>query len=177
MDADNGKTGDLDCIGINNERPGSGDSESVEVGSGGYNKGLFDWIVLAVNLAGLITNTVSPASYVLAGFGQREVSSSATSLGAGLAPIGSVVSNPNNIIFENASEGGSGPNGGTTYSYQAYPNGTQLDNSYDVDNKFTVCDQNGSTNTNGDFVFNLDKLNRAANTSTSNPAKFIIEEN
>ena len=140
-------------------------------------KGLFDWIVLAVNLAGLITNTVSPASYVLAGFGQREVSSSATSLGAGLAPIGSVVSNPNNIIFENASEGGSGPNGGTTYSYQAYPNGTQLDNSYDVDNKFTVCDQNGSTNTNGDFVFNLDKLNRAANTSTSNPAKFIIEEN
>jgi len=140
-------------------------------------KGLFNWTVLAVNLAGLTTNTVSPVSYALAGFSQREVLSSATSLGAGLAPIGSIVSNPNNLSFENASEGGSGPNGGTIYSYQAYPNGTQLDNTYDVDNKFTVCDQNGLTNTNGGFVFNLDKLNRAANTSTSNPAKFIIEEN
>ena len=140
-------------------------------------KGLFNWTVLAVNLAGLTTNTVSPVSYALAGFSQREALSSATSLGAGLAPIGSVVSNPNNVSFENASEGGSGPNGGTTYSYQAYPNGTQLDNTYDVDNKFTVCDLNGSTNINGGFVFNLDKLNRAANTSTSNPAKFIIEEN
>jgi hypothetical protein len=68
------------------------------------------------------------------------------------------------------------PNGGTSYTYQSYANGTQLNNSFDVNNKFTVCDQNGLVNPNADYVFNLDKLNRAANSSTSNPATFVISE-
>ena len=52
----------------------------------------------------------------------------------------------------------------------------QLDNSYDLDNKFTVCDSLGVTNSNGDHIFNLDKLNRAANTAVNNPAQFAVSE-
>lgn len=140
-------------------------------------KGTFTWDVSATNLAGIVTTSISVnPNYVLAGFSSRTITASPTSLGAGLASIGTTVADPANLSFENVSEGGTAPNGGTTYTYQSYPNGTQLDNSYDVDNKFTVCDSNGLTSSTGDHVFNLDKLNRAANTSTSNPAQFVIEE-
>jgi hypothetical protein len=140
-------------------------------------KGLFNWTASAVNLAGIITSQVSPTSYNILGFSQRDVLASPNSLGAGLASIGTVVSNANNIDFENVSKGGSGPNGGTLFSYKSYADGIQLDNTYDFVDKFTICDSNGVTKSSGDYIFNLDKLNRAANTSTSNPAKFIIEEN
>jgi len=139
-------------------------------------KGLFNWNASAVNLAGIITSQVSPNSYNILGFSQRDVFASPNSLGAGLASIGAVVSSANNIDFENVSKGGPGPNGGTLFSYKSYADGIQLDNTYDFVDKFTVCDSNGVTKSSGDHVFNLDKLNRAANTSTSNPAKFIIEE-
>ena len=140
-------------------------------------KGTFLWSVSATNLAGLSTTTISTnPNYTLAGFSSRTVAASPTDLGAGLASVGTTISNTSDVSFENLSEGGTAPNGGTIYTYQSYPNGTQLDNSYDVDNKFTICDSNGSTNTNGDYIFNLDKLNRAANTSTSNPAQFVIKE-
>ena len=86
------------------------------------------------------------------------------------------MSDSSDISFENISEGGIGPSGGTIYTYQSYADGVSLDNSYDVDNKFTVCDSAGITNSTGDYVFNLDKLNRAANSSVSNPAKFLISE-
>ena len=62
------------------------------------------------------------------------------------------------------------------YTYQSYADGIQLDNSYDENNKFTVCDSNGVTDSDGDHVFNLDKLNRAANSSTSNPATYVLSE-
>jgi hypothetical protein len=143
----------------------------------GDQKGLFNWTASAVNLAGIITSQVSPTSYNILGFSQRDVFASPNSLGAGLASIGAVASNPNNIDFENVSKGGPGPNGGTLFSYKSYADGIQLDNTYDFVDKFTVCDSNGLTKSSGDHVFNLDKLNRAANTSTINPAKFIIEEN
>ena len=140
-------------------------------------KGSFNWTVSAANLAGIITTQVAPSSYNLAGFTEREITSSPNSLARGLSAIGSAVSNPNNIVFENVSKGGPGPNGGTFFSYQAFANGVQLDNTYDLVNKFSVCDSNGVTKSDGNHVFNLDKLNRDANTSTVNPAKFIIEEN
>ena len=140
-------------------------------------KGTFNWGVSATSLAGIVTTSIQTnPTYTLEGFTSRTIVASPTSLGAGLAPIGTTVTNANNITFENVSEGGTAPNGGTIYTYQSYANGIQLDNTYDVNNKFTVCDSNGVTDTNGNNVFNLDKLNRAANTSTSNPATFVLSE-
>lgn len=140
-------------------------------------KGTFTWSVVAYNLANIKTETITTnPNYTLAGFSERTIFSDPNSLGAGLASIGTSVVNGNNVSIENLSKGGGGSNGGTDFSYQSYANGTQLDSSYDVENKFAVCDSNGIVNSNGDHIFNLDKLNRAANTSTNNPASFIIKE-
>lgn len=140
-------------------------------------KGTFSWQVSAKNLANITTTTIATnPTYKLAGFSSRTISASPNSLGAGLASIGTTISNANNITFENISEGGTAPNGGTFYSYQPYVDGIQLDSSYDLNNKFTICDPNGITDSKGDFAFNLDKLNRSANTSTLNPASFVISE-
>jgi hypothetical protein len=140
-------------------------------------KGTFNWEVSATNLAGIETTSVTTnPTYTLEGFNSRTIIASPNSLGAGLAPVGTSVSDPNNVLFENVSEGGTAANGGTIYTYQNYSDGIQLDNSYDLNNKFTVCDSNGITDSNGDHVFNLDKLNRSANSSTANPATFIVSE-
>jgi len=140
-------------------------------------KGTFNWVVSATNLAGIATSSIqSNPTYTLEGFTSRTVIASPNSIGAGLAPAGTTVTNANNISFENVSEGGTAPNGGTIYTYQSYADGIQLDNTFDVNNKFTVCDSNGVTDSDGDHVYNLDKLNRAANSSTSNPATFVISE-
>lgn len=141
-------------------------------------KGTFSFSVTATNLAGITTNSISTnPNYTLAGFSSRTINASPNSLGAGLADIGTTVSNASSVNFENISEGGAAPNGGTVYTYQSYSDGIQLDNSYDVNNKFTICNSSGITDSDGSFVFNLDKLNRSANTSTSNPASFVISEN
>ena len=140
-------------------------------------KGTFNWQVSATNLANITTTSISSnPTYKLAGFSSRTISASPNSLGAGLADIGTTVSNPNNLIFENISEGGSAPNGGTAYTYQSYSDGVQLNNTYDLNNKFAVCNSSGVTDSDGNYVFNLDKLNRSANTSTLNPASFVISE-
>lgn len=140
-------------------------------------KGTFNWAVSATNLAGIETTSISSnPTYTLEGFTSRTIIASPNSIGAGLAPIGTTITNANNVSFENVSEGGTAPNGGTSYTYESYANGLQLDSSYDINNKFTVCDSNGVTDSNGDHVYNLDKLNRAANSSTTNPATFIVSE-
>jgi hypothetical protein len=139
-------------------------------------KGTFTWEVSATNLADITTTSISTnPNYTLAGFSEREIFASHLSFGQGLASIGTSVSDPNSIDFENVSKGGPESNGGTAFSYQSYADGIQLDNSYDVVNKFTVCDSNGITKSNGDHVFNLDKLNRSANAAAPG-AKFIIKE-
>tara|TARA_B100001094_G_C18194816_1_gene809993 strand:+ start:842 stop:3424 length:2583 start_codon:yes stop_codon:yes gene_type:complete len=141
-------------------------------------KGTFSWQVSARNLANISTTTISTnPTYTLAGFSQRTIQASPNSIGAGLSNIGTSVSNPSDVDFENISEGGSAPNGGTIYSYEPISNGTQLNNSFDLNNKFAICDSSGVADENGDHVFNLDKLNRSANTSTLNPASFVISEN
>lgn len=141
-------------------------------------KGTFSFSVTATNLAGITTNSISTnPNYTLAGFSSRTINASPNSLGAGLADIGTTVSNTSSVTFENVSEGGAAPNGGTIYTYQSYSDGIQLDNSYDVNNKFTICNSSGITDSDGSFIFNLDKLNRSANTSTLNPASFVISEN
>jgi hypothetical protein len=140
-------------------------------------KGTFNWQVSAINLANITTTSISSnPTYKLAGFSSRTISASPNSLGAGLADIGTTVSNPNNLTFENISEGGSAPNGGTVYTYQSYSDGVQLNNTYDLNNKFAICNSSGITDSDGNYVFNLDKLNRSANTSTLNPASFVVSE-
>ena len=140
-------------------------------------KGVFYWEVSAINLAGIETTTISTnPTYKLEGFIARTISCSPTSIGAGLSDIGTTVTQGSNVTFENLSEGGSAPNGGTYYQHESFEDGVQLDNSYDINNKFTVCNSLGVTDAKGDHVFNLDKLNRAANTSTTTPATFIVSE-
>ncbi len=140
-------------------------------------KGTFNWVVSATNLAGITTTTIGTnPTYTLEGFNSRTIIASPNSIGAGLAPVGTTITNASNVSFENVSEGGTASNGGTIYTYQSYSDGIQLDNSYDINNKFTVCDSSGVTDSNGDHVFNLDKLNRSANSSTTNPATFIVSE-
>jgi hypothetical protein len=118
-------------------------------------KGTFSWQVSAFNLAGIETTTIlSGPTYTLEGFTARTINCSPTSIGAGLASIGTTVTVGSNVVFENLSEGGSAPNGGTLYTFQNLGDGIQLDNSLDINNKFTVCDSNGVTNSQGDHVFN-----------------------
>ena len=141
-------------------------------------KGTFNWTVNAQNLAGITTTSVfSNPSYTLEGFSPRTVSSNpSTALGRGLFSVGTTVSDPNNVVFENIAEGGSGPNGGTIYSYKSFSAGTQLADSMDFNNQFTVCDSAGVTSVNGDFCYNLDKTIRDGNSSTQFPAQADIKE-
>ena len=141
-------------------------------------KGDFPWVVSGLNLAGKLTTGISSnPNYELVGFSSRTVSSNpSTALGRGLFPIGTTVSNPSDVTFENIAEGGSGPNGGTIYSYRSFADGTQLLDSMDYNNEFTVCDSAGLTSSNGDYCYNLDKTIRDANTSTTVPATANIKE-
>lgn len=140
-------------------------------------KGVFTFAFLAKNLAGVETTVISSSpNYSLEGFAERTVYALPTDLAAGLIFIGTQVSNPNNLSVENVSEGGGGANGGTYYTYKALTVGAQLDNLINHNNQFTVCDENGLVDPSGSYLFNLDKNNRSANTSTENPSPFIISE-
>jgi hypothetical protein len=153
-----------------------GNSFSIKVADENT-KGSFAWLVSAKNLANIETTGVTlMPNYIMEGFSARLISSHPTSLSAGIASIGTNVSNPNNIIFENLSEGGTEENGGTKYEFLNLQEGTLLNSFMDYDNKFTICNSSGIVNYSGDHVFNLDKTNRSANTSTSSPAQFIIQE-
>ena len=141
-------------------------------------KGDFPWVVSGLNLAGKLTSSISSnPNYKLVGFSSRTVASNpSTALGRGLFPIGTTVSNPNNVTFENIAEGGGGPNGGTIYNYKNFADGTQLIDSMDYNNEFTICDSSGLTTSSGDYCYNLDKTIRDANTSTAVPATANIKE-
>ena len=140
-------------------------------------KGAFSWSGQAKNLANISTDFISNnPNYTLSGFSERTLQCSPNSLGAGLVNIGTTVTDPYNIYFENLSEGGVGPNGGVIYSYEYISGGTQLNNTFDHLKKFTTCEVSGLASTSGDHIFNLDKVNRFANTSIINPAIFIISE-
>ena len=140
-------------------------------------KGQFSWIVSAFNLANIETTSITTnPNYLISGFSEREITASPNSLAAGLAAIGTTVTNPSNVSFENISEGGSGPNGGTIYSFLQLSEGTQLDFTFNHDNKFCVCNSSGVVDNNGDHLFNLDALSRAANADVNNPAKYIVKE-
>ena len=150
-------------------------SQGTDINSNSYTitvrdsdtKGNFTWQVSGQNLAGKIQNTISTnPNYTISGFSSRiSTSNPNTQLGRGLFPIGTNVSNPDNVFFENIAEGGDGPNGGTIYSYQSYSDGTQLSNSLDLNNKFAVCNSQAVAYSTGDHIYNLDKIIRDANAS------------
>lgn len=141
-------------------------------------KGLFSWQVSGKNTAGIITSVLSSSpNYNIKGFSPRTISSNpSTALGRGLFDIGVGVSDPNDVVFENIAEGGSGPNGGTIYSYKTFNQGAQLEDSMDFNNKFTICDSSGIVSLTGDHAYNLDKTIRDANASTAVPATANLRE-
>lgn len=141
-------------------------------------KGTFTWGVVAHNLANIKTETITTnPNYILSGFSERKIFVHWSDNYAGLGSIGTSVSDPNNITLENVSKsGGTGPNNGTYFTYQPYPAGTQLTPTYDVIDKFTICNSNLEADPNGDYFFNLDSLNRATNTASPGAVFWIKED-
>ena len=126
-------------------------------------KGEFAFNFTGTGIGGQEVTVISTnPNYSISGFAEREVIASPQSLGAGLAAIGTSVSDPSNVTFENISEGIS-PGVGTDYTYKSYADGTQMTATIDFNNQFTVTDSAGLTSTTGDHVFNLDRENRNAN--------------
>lgn len=138
-------------------------------------KGSFPFVVSAFNLANIETTTSTPPEYNVEGFVAREIEAHPNDLFAGIAEIGTTVTNPANVTFENLSEAGHGPNGGTEYSFDASII-AQVEFDADKDDQFFVCDSDGSPLNNGSFVFNLDALSRAANADVRHPARFLVKE-
>ena len=139
--------------------------------------GSFNWSVTSKNLAGILTTSVSPASYNIQGFSERTLTATKDSLAQGLSNnIGVSVFDPSNLSFENLSKGGSAQNGGTIFTYKSFSAGTKMDFLVNFTNQFTVCDSDGTFNPNGEYLFNLDKLNRDSNSDKNNPAQFIVRE-
>lgn len=143
----------------------------------GDETGSFNWSVTSKNLAGISTTLVSPVSYNIQGFSERTLTATKDSLAQGLSNnIGVSVFDPSNLNFENLSKGGSASNGGTIFAYRSFAAGTQMDFLVNFSNQFTVCNSDGTFNPNGQYLFNLDKLNRDSNSDKNNPAQFIVRE-
>lgn len=142
----------------------------------GDQKGQFNWNVSAFNLALIETTNVTRPEYFIRGFTERKISADPRELSAGLANLMVGVGNPLNINMENLSKEGPGPNNGTVFQYMAITPGTQLGFNFDHVNKFTICDSNGLTDPQGDFIFNLDALSRAGNASIDSFAEYIVRE-
>lgn len=138
-------------------------------------KGSFPFTISVFNLANIETNTCNPSDYNVEGFVSREIESHPNSLFGGLASIGTNVTTAANVTFENLSEAGSGPNGGTEYTLEDTLVNQVVFNT-DFDDQFIVCDDTGIPNPNGNFVFNLDALSRASNADVRHPAKFLVKE-
>ncbi len=138
-------------------------------------KGTFSFVVSGRNLAGKETTTIGTnPNYTISGLVEGEGIISYVSPFAGLISLGGPMINPSNIEMENVSEGGSGPNGGTIYTYEALADGTVVNFSSDYNDKFAIV-TSGATllaNETGDHLFNLDQLNRQANASA--PGALVI---
>ena len=140
-------------------------------------RGQFDFQFTGSGIGGQVSTSLINPEYIISGFENREIYAEPQSLSAGLAEIsGVVVFDPSGIILENTSKGGSGPSGGTFFEYQYYADGTQMGPGTDIVDKFTTTNSQGLTTGFGaTHIFNLDKLNRAANAALPG-AKFLIRE-
>ena len=151
------------------------DSNTFElVATDGDQEGIFEFQISAINLANIETTTTN--SYVIRGFTGRVIEASPRSLFAGLAYADTVIQSPNNLYLENLSEGGGGSRGGTRYFHESsVENGELVNSDLDFNNKFCICTEEGFTfGAGGQYIFNLDKLNRSANANVDKPAQFFI---
>lgn len=140
-----------------------------------HTKGSFPFTVSIFNLALIETTVINPANYNIEGFTERKLEVHPNSLFGGLADIGTQVTVPANVTFENLSEAGEGANGGTNYTL----NNSIVNKVFfniDHDDQFIVCDNQGNPVANGNFLFNLDSLSRASNADVRHPAQFLVKE-
>lgn len=140
-----------------------------------HTKGSFDFGLSIFNLALIETTATSPTDYNVEGFTERRLEVDPNSLFGGLADIGTQVTVPANVTFENLSEAGDGPNGGTNYTFNSSIANKVFFN-IDHDDQFIVCNDLGEPLANGSFLFNLDSLSRASNADVRHPAQFLVKE-
>ena len=140
-----------------------------------HTKGSFPFGLSIFNLALIETTTTNPTDYNIEGFTERKLEVDPNSLFGGLANIGTQVTVPTNVTFENLSEAGDGPNGGTSYTFNNSVASKVFFN-IDYDDEFIVCDSLGDPVANGSFLFNLDSLSRATNADVRHPAQFLVKE-
>ncbi len=140
-----------------------------------HTKGSFDFGLSIFNLALIETTVTNPTNYNIEGFTERKLEVHPNSLFGGLADIGTQVTVPANVTFENLSEAGDGPNGGTNYTFNSSIVNKVFFN-IDYDDQFIVCDSLGEPLVNGSFLFNLDSLSRASNADVRHPAQFLVKE-
>ena len=140
-------------------------------------RGEFNFEFTGSGIGGQVSTTLINPEYIISGFESREIYAPPQSLSAGLAEISGVnVFDPSGIILENTSKGGTAPSGGTFFEYQYYADGIQMGPGTDIVDKFTTTNSQGLTTGFGaTHIFNLDKLNRAANAALPG-AKFLIRE-
>lgn len=140
----------------------------------GDEQGQFDFNVEAFNLAN--KPTLSTTFYIIRGFSGRIINIDPRSLFAGFSYLDINIQSPGTLYVENLSEGGDGAQGGTRYFHESsVEDGTQVNPELDYNNRFCICVEDGFMfGAGGDYIFNLDKLNRAANANVGNPAQFYI---
>jgi hypothetical protein len=140
-------------------------------------RGEFNFEFTGSGIGGQVSTTLINPEYIISGFESREIYALPQSLSAGLAEISGVnVFDPSGVILENTSKGGTAPSGGTFFEYQYYADGIQMGPGTDIVDKFTTTNSQGLTTGFGaTHIFNLDKLNRAANAALPG-AKFLIRE-
>jgi hypothetical protein len=147
-------------------------------------KGTFTFSGSGLNLAGRETFVIGTRpNYIISGIVEGSGYISQLSPCAGLIYLGGPMIDPSTMLVENvAKAGGGGANNGTDYTYQAYANGTNVNCTNDIVNKFAIVTSGAgggigvlTANTTGDHLFNLDMNQRLANTSAPG-ALFVISQ-
>jgi len=147
-------------------------------------KGTFTFSGSGLNLAGRETFVIGTRpNYVISGIVEGSGYIDPLSPCAGLIYLQGPMIDPATMLVENLTKaGGGGANNGTDYTYQAYANGTAVDCTTDIVNKFAIVTSGAgpgigvlTANTTGDYLFNLDQNNRLSNTAGAG-ALFVISQ-
>ena len=147
-------------------------------------KGTFTFSGSGLNLAGRETFVIGTRpNYIISGIVEGSGYIHPLSPCAGLIYLQGPMIDPATMLVENLTKaGGGGANNGTDYTYQAYANGTNVNCTNDIVNKFAIVTSGAgpgigvlTANTTGDYLFNLDQNNRQSNTA-GDGALFVISQ-
>jgi len=144
--------------------PGTTFTASLNVSDSDTN-GTYTWGSLSArNLANIETTSISgDDQYTIGGFIKRRLTVSAYSAEVS---IGTYVSDTTKLVCTNLSEG---DENSENFSYQSYSNDTTLDpnntTGVNINDKYTITDPSNNTDNHGNIWFNLDRPNRAGNTT------------